>query len=164
MLIAIIAILVTIYMLYKVWAEYHDEVFVAICLSVGALLVGAALWFIATVILGSALPKQPVYEKVQLQNINDKTAGQGAFFLGIGGFSEEGKFFYYIKQHGYSKFQNIEAEYAEIHEGSKDAYAMVRTDCKGNWEWLAECVYWSDYVKFYVPSNTIKTNYQLDAQ
>jgi hypothetical protein len=122
------------------------------------------LWSILTIILGSALPKQPVYERVTLQNINDNVGASGQFFLGIGGFENEGKFFYYAKKDGFSKFKNVDADNAEIYEGSAQAYALERKNCKSGTEWLVECVYWSDYVKFYVPSNTIKSNYKMDAQ
>lgn len=121
-------------------------------------------WFILTLILGSILPHQRTFTRMELRNIDDGRSQSGAFFLGIGGFQENGKIYYYTTDHGQSKFRNVTADNGEIYETKGKPYVMQSTACHGKWTWLVECVVFDDYAKFHVPANTIKTDYQLDAK
>lgn len=124
------------------------------------ILIGLA-WFLITLIFGLAIPKTPVYERAELHNISDRIGQEGSFFIGIGSFEEEGKFFYYENKDNVLKWKNIESENAEIHF-SNQPYLMERTNCESKWSWLVQCVYLSDYVQFYIPEGTIKQNLELD--
>ena len=104
------------------------------------------------------------YTESELITLNDGSSDSGEFFLGSGYVDGNMVYRYYQKDGAAAVLKQVSAENVKVYEGGQKAYAETQSDCTPRKFWSPFCTIDDSVVNLYVPSNTIKNDFLLDAQ
>ena len=131
-------------------------------------LIGVAVCFVLGGIIGVCLPTTEIIEEQEIYALSDSSTVGGKHYLSVGYVNEELVYRYVVNTDKGKHVKEEKASDVYLHEG--DYQPSVKThsvEFKESWyKWIAHDVFRGEerYVEFYVPENTITTEYNVDLQ
>lgn len=129
-------------------------------------LLGSAIGLVFAMIASIFIPaSEHKYEHI-IVSMKDNSSVNGSFFLGSGTFKDEPTFSYYYEKDGYYKLENVPSENSKIYYTNvNNRVVCTYYTIDGFYQWLSiPIVKYSRSYEFYIPSGSIKTNFNLDAE
>lgn len=135
--------------------------------SLGGTLVGLLMWLVVGMIMGCILPTEYEMASQPIYAMNDGSSSEGAHFLFSGYYDEKFVCRYIVETEKGKHIEQVNADKAYIVEQDVaqpyvERYEEVYTI---DWYWWIALPMNNDvYYKFYVPSGTVVTSYNIDLQ
>ena len=147
--------------------DFSDWIRVLIDGIVGAF-VGAVIWCVVGLPLGLVLPKTFSEEEQPIYALADNSATEGAHYLFSGYVEEKPVYRYVVNTERGKQIKQVDASIAYFNEGDYEQPYMITytSKFKSNFYWWI-AIHDSEafaFVEFYVPANTIATDYNVDLQ
>ena len=132
--------------------------------SIAGLFVGFIFYFFIGGIIGVNLPLNEICEEQKIYALNDSSSIEGQNYLFSGYVDEELVYRYVIDTDKGKYIEEIDAYNAYINEGNYNPMVKHYSyEFEKKWHKLfAHTLFVSDYYEFYVPENTITTEYNVD--
>ena len=160
---SIIEIIYTIVMMvyYILKGKLTDEVIANLFI----LIIGFIVWLFVGGIIGCFLPKVEVVEEHELCALSDSSSVEGVNYLFSGYIDEKLVCRYVIDTERGKHIEEEKTDNVYIKEGNYTPTVKIhRMDLKKDWyDWFAHKLFVEGYyVEFFVPENTVTSEYKID--
>lgn len=131
------------------------------------LVVGVVVFFVGMFPL-SLLQREPVDpHKTEIYSIKDNSTTKGSFILGSGTVDEDRYFYYVVEENGFKSVYKTKVEESKMKEGDiKQPYVLTyEMQYKSAFARFLYGKYTGEKsYEFYLPENTITTDYKIDLE
>lgn len=126
--------------------------------------IGFILWFFIGGLIGAGLPMVEVVEEQEICALNDSTSVEGASYLFSGYIDKDLVCRYVINTERGKHIEEVDTDNVYIKEGDYTPTVKIhRYKFKKEWYyWFAHDIFAEYYVEFFVPENTITSEYNID--
>lgn len=128
-------------------------------------LIGIIVWFILGGIIGCNLQTVETIEEQEILALNDSSSIEGASYLFSGYIDEDLVCRYVINTERGKHIEEVNTKNVYINEGDYEPTVKIHTThFKKDWYyWFAHDLFSSEYyVEFFVPENTVTSEYNID--
>lgn len=126
--------------------------------------IGLILFFVVGGAIGDDLATKEIVEEQKIYALNDSLGVEGGYYLFSGYIDGDLKYRYVVDTDKGKHIEEVDADYGYIKEGGYEP--MVKHyyyDFEKKWHsWFAYKLFVEDYYEFYVPENTVTTEYNVD--
>ena len=160
MAIIIICVIIGFIIGYVSWNYFDDGMLYAIV----GLVIGLAIYFLAGGAIGCNLATNEVIEEQKIYALNDSLGVEGGYYLFSGYIDGDLEYRYVINTDKGKHIEEVDADYGYIKEGNytpKVEHHYYTFEKKWH-KWFAHRLFVEDYYEFYVPENTVTTEYNVD--
>lgn len=128
------------------------------------LCIGFLLWFLVGGLIGARLPMAEIVEEQEICALNDSTSIDGANYLFSGYIDEDLVCRYVINTERGKHIKEVDADNVYIKEGDyTPTVKFHKFEFEKKWYyWFAHDGFTEYYVEFFVPKNTITSEYNID--
>ena len=128
------------------------------------LLIGLILWLFIGGLIGTWLPMVEVVEEQEICALNDSTNVEGVNYLFSGYIDEDLVCRYVINTERGKHIEEVDTDNVYIKEGDYTPIVKIhRYEFKKEWYyWFAHDIFTEYYVEFFVPENTVTSEYNID--
>ena len=160
MVIVIICVIIGFIIGYKNWGYIGD----GILYGFAGLLIGFTIYFFAGGVIGCELATKEVVEEQKIYALNDSIGVEGGYYLFSGYIDGNLKYRYVIDTDKGKHIEEVAADYGYIKEGNYDPKVEHHYyEFEKKWQrWFGHRFFVEDYYEFYVPENTVTTEYNVD--
>ena len=126
--------------------------------------VGLLLWFLVGGIIGAGLPMVEVVEEQEICALNDSSSIEGASYLFSGYIDEDLVCRYVINTERGKHIEEVDTDNVYIKEGDYTPMVKIhKFEFEKEWYyWFAHDILTEYYVEFFVPENTVTSEYNID--
>lgn len=142
-----------------------DGFFLGALSSILGLMLGFIVWLFVGGIIGYFLPTVEVVEEHELCALSDSSSVEGVNYLFSGYIDEKLVYRYVIDTERGKHIEEEKTDDVYIKEGNYTPTVKIhRIDLKKDWyDWFAHELFVEDYyVEFFVPENTVTSEYKID--
>lgn len=161
MAIVIICVIIGFIIGYKTnW----DDIVSGILAGILGLLIGLLIYLIVGGCIGCELATKEVIEEQKIYALNDSIGVEGGYYLFSGYIDGNLKYRYVIDTDKGKHIEEVAADYGYIKEGDYDPKVEHHYyEFEKKWQsWFGHRLFVEDYYEFYVPENTVTTEYNID--
>lgn len=147
------------------WGLFDDGFFLGFLGGLLGFFVGLILWLFIGGFIGCALPTVEVVEEQEICALNDSTSVEGASYLFSGYIDEDLVCRYVINTERGKHIEEVDTDNVYIKEGDYTPTVKIHSvEFKKDWcYWIAHDMFVDGYyVEFYVPENTVTSEYNID--
>lgn len=146
---------------------YDDGFFLGVLSSILGLIIGFVVWLFVGGIIGCFLPTVEVVEEHELCALSDSSSVEGVNYLFSGYIDEKLVCRYVIDTERGKHIEEEKTNNVYIKEGNYTPTVKIhKMDLKKDWyDWFAHELFVEGYyVEFFVPENTVTSEYNIDLQ
>ena len=128
------------------------------------LFIGFLLWFLVGGLIGARLPMAEIVDEQEICALNDSTSVDGVNYLFSGYVDEDLVCRYVINTERGKHIKEVDADDVYIKEGDYTPTVKFHEfEFEKKWYyWFAHDIFTEYYVEFFVPENTVTSEYNID--
>lgn len=126
--------------------------------------IGLILFFVVGGVIGEDLATKEIVEEQKIYALNDSLGVEGGYYLFSGYIDGDLEYRYVINTDKGKHIEEVDTDYGYIKEGDyepKVEHHYYTFEKKWH-KWFAHRLLVEDYYEFYVPENTVTTEYNVD--